>query len=102
MAETIIGLIDYMSRIPVEFALPRSEYNEEFVKATINLFIANLEFIEKFVFNQLANQNQAPNRLIKTRAENESYLTTQLKPQAQFKHSKHTDHAQKTKKRRKK
>ena len=85
-----------MSRVPVEFDLFRHEYDEEYVKASINLFIANLEFIDKFILTQLTNQNQAPNRLIKTRAENESYLTNQLKPQAHFKRSKHTDHAQKT------
>ena len=57
---------------------------------------ANFEMIENVILNQLGNQNQSRNRLIKTRAESERKLTTQLKSQAHFKQSNYTDHGQKT------
>ena len=37
-----MGLIDYMSRNPVGLPIPPSEYDEEFVVASINAFINNL------------------------------------------------------------
>ena len=62
-----MGLIGYMSRIPVGLAIPPSEYDEEFVVASINSFINNLEMIDNVILNQLAKK-LASYRLIKKRA----------------------------------
>ena len=65
-----MGLIeDYKSRNPVGLAIPPSEYDEEFVVASINAFINNLELIDNVILNNLANQNKAPYEHIKKRAE---------------------------------
>ena len=64
-----MGLIDYMSRNLVGLAIPPSEYDEEFVVASINTLINNLEVIYNVILNELANQNLAPCQLIKKRAE---------------------------------
>ena len=63
LAGNKMGLIDYMSRDPIGLEIPPSEYDEEFVVASINTFINN------FILNELANQNLAPCQLIKKRAE---------------------------------
>ena len=84
-----------MPRNPVGLSLPPSEYDEEFIEASTNSFNVNLELIDHVILNELANQKRAPNRLIETHAVNEKKLTTQLKPQAQFKSSNHTDTEQK-------
>ena len=65
-----MGLIDYMSQNPVRLAIPPSEYDEEFVVASIRTFINNLEMIDNLILNNLANQNKAPYELIKKRAKN--------------------------------
>ena len=66
LAGNKMGLIDYMSRIPVGLglAIPPSEYDEEFVVASINSFINNLEMIDNVILNQLAKK-LASYRLIK-------------------------------------
>ena len=69
LAGSKMGLIDYMSRNPVGLAIPPCEYVEEFVVASINAFINNLELIDNVIINKLANQNKAPYELIKKRAE---------------------------------
>ena len=58
-------LIDYVSRTPVGLAIPPIEYNEEFVVASINSFIINLDKIDYLILNQSVNKNLAPYRLIK-------------------------------------
>ena len=65
-----MGLIDYISRNPIGIAIPPSAYDEEFVVASINSFINNLQLIDNLILNQLANRKLAPYRLIKKRAEN--------------------------------
>ena len=69
LAGTKTGLIDYMSRNLVGLALLPSEYNEEFDVASIISLFFNLELIDNFILNTLANQNRAPDRLIKKRME---------------------------------
>ena len=64
-----MGLIDYISRNLVGIAIPPSDYDEEFVVASINSFINNPESIDNLVLNQLANKKLAPYRQIKKRAE---------------------------------
>ena len=64
-----MGLKDYMSRISVGLATPPSEYEEDFVVASINTFINNLEVIDNVMPDEFANQNLAPCQLIKKRAE---------------------------------
>ena len=61
---------------PVGLAIPPSEYDEEFVVASINNFINNLELIYNVVFNELANQILAPCQLIKKRADYEGQQLT--------------------------
>ena len=63
-----MGLIDYMSRNPVGLAISPSQYDEEFVVASIRAFIHNLELIDNIILNNLANQNKAPYELVKKRA----------------------------------
>ena len=67
-------LIDYKSRNPVGLAIPPSKYDEEFVVASINTFINNLEVTDTVILNELANQNLAPCQLIKNRAENKGTI----------------------------
>ena len=69
LAGNKMGLIDYLSRNPVELAIPPSEYDEEFVVASIKTFINNLGLIDNVILNELANQNLAPCQLIRKRAE---------------------------------
>ena len=47
-------LIDYMSRKPTGLAIPLSEYDEEFVVASIRTFINNLDMIDNVILNNLA------------------------------------------------
>ena len=61
-----MGLMDYMSRNPVGLAIPPSEYDEEFVVASINAFINNLEVIDNVILNKLANQKMTSCRLSKS------------------------------------
>ena len=49
-----------MSQNPVGVPIPPSEYDEEFLVATINTLINNLEMVDNVIINQLANQNKAP------------------------------------------
>ena len=71
-----MGLIDYMSRNLVRLAIPPSEFDEEFVVASIHTFINNLKVIDNVILNELANQNLAPCQLIKKRARAEYKETT--------------------------
>ena len=89
-----MGLIDSMSRNPVGLPLPPSEYDEEFVVASINKFINNLEMIDNVILNQLANQNKAPCDLIKKRAEIKGRLDARTNAQSTIKHSKHSINGQ--------
>ena len=45
-----------------------SNYDEEFVVASINAFINDLELIDNVILNNLPNQSKAPYELIKKRA----------------------------------
>ena len=96
LAGSKMGLIDYISRNPVGLAIPPSEYDEEFVVASIRTFIKNLEMIDNVILNNLANQNKAPYELIKKRAENKGLLKAASNIQLAMKHSKHsaTGHCQ--------
>ena len=67
LAGNKMGLIDYMSRNPIGLAIPPSEYDEEFVVASINSFINNLEMIDNVILNKLADRNLAPCQLIRKR-----------------------------------
>ena len=73
LAGSKMGLIDYMSRNPVGLAIPPSEYDKEFVVASIRTFIDNLEMVDNVILNDLANQNKAPYELIKKRAKNKRF-----------------------------
>ena len=46
-----------------------SEYNEEIVVMSIKPFLTNLKSIKNVILNTLANESQAPYRLIETRKE---------------------------------
>ena len=91
-----MGLIDYISRNPVGLAIAPSEYDEEFVVASIKKFINNLEMIDNVILNNLANQNKAPYELIKKHAKNKGLLNAASNIQLPVKHSKHsaTGHCQ--------
>ena len=91
-----MGLIDYTYRNPVGLAIPPSEYDEEFVVASIRTFINNLEMIDNAILNNLANQNKAPYELIKKRAKNKGLLNAASNIQLAMKYSKHsaTGHCQ--------
>ena len=89
-----MGLIDYLSRNPVGLTIPTSEYDEEFVVASINAFINNLDLIDNVILNNLANQNKAPFELIKKRAKNKGLLDSNLNTQLTTKHSKHSSRGQ--------
>ena len=94
LAGNKMGLIDYMSRNPVGLAVPPSEYDEEFVVASINAFINDLELIDNVILNNLANQNKAPYELIKKRAKNKGLLDATSNTQITYAHSKHSTHGQ--------
>ena len=47
-----MGLEHYTSRILVGLAKPPSKYHEDFVKASINAFINNLEMIDNVILNK--------------------------------------------------
>ena len=89
-----MGLIDYMSRNPFGLAKPPSEYDDEFVVASINAFINNLELIDNVILNNLANQNKAPYELIKNCAEIKGSLDATSNTQIKNEHSKHSIHSQ--------
>ena len=89
MAGNKIGLIDSMSQSPVGLAILPSEYNEEFVVASINAFNNDLELIDNVIPNNLANQNKAPYELIKKRAENKGLLNATSNTHSTYEHSKH-------------
>ena len=89
-----MGLIDYMSRNPVGLAKPPSEYDKEFVVASINALINNLKLIDNVILNDLANQNKALYELIKKRAKNKGLLDSNLNTQLTTKHSKHSARGQ--------
>ena len=89
-----MGLIDYMSRNPVGLPIPPSAYDEEFVVASINTFLNNLEMIDNVILNNLANQNRAPYDLIKKRAKNKGFLDVSSNAQLPTKHAKHSDGGQ--------
>ena len=63
-----------MSQNPVGLAIPPSEYDEEFVVASIRTFIKNLEMIDIVILNNLANQNKAQYELIKKSAKTKGLL----------------------------
>ena len=94
LAGSKMGLIDYMSRNPVELPLAPSEYDEAFVVETITTFINNLEMIDNVILNQLANHNKAPYDLMKKRAEKKGLLTARTNAQLTTKHSKHSINGQ--------
>ena len=94
LAGNKMGLIDYISRNPVGLAIPPSEYDEEFVVASINAFINNLELIDNVILKNLANQNIAPYELIKKRAKNKGLLDAISNTQLTNEHSKHSNHGQ--------
>ena len=89
-----MGLTDYMSQTPVGLAIPPSEYDEEFVVASINAFINDLELIDNVILNHLANQNKAPYELIKKRAEIKGLLNATSNTHSTYEHSKHSTHGQ--------
>ena len=89
-----MGLIEYMSRNPVGLAKPPSEYDDQFVVASINAFINDLELIDNVILNNLANQNKAPYELIKKRAKNKGLLDSNSNTQLTNQHSKHSTHGQ--------
>ena len=78
-------LIDYMSQNQVVLPIPPNEDDEEFVVSSTNPIISNLQLLDNVFLNTLDNQNQAPYRLIKTLAESETKLSTQLKQKPYFK-----------------
>ena len=94
LAGNKMGLMDYMSHNPVGLTIPTSEYDEEFVVASINAFINNLEFIDNVILNNLANLNKAPFELIKKRAKNKGLLNSNLNLQLTTKRSKHSARSQ--------
>ena len=60
-----MGLVDHMSQNPVKLPTPPSEYDKEFVVASINTFINSLEMIDNVILIILTKQNRAPYDLIK-------------------------------------
>ena len=74
LAGNKMGLIDYMSRNPFGLAILPGEYDEEFVVATNNAFISNLELIDNVILNNLDNQNKAPYELIKKTREKQRVI----------------------------
>ena len=96
LAGSNMGLIDCISQNPVGLAIPPSAYDEEFVIASIRIFINNLEMIDNVILNNLANQNKAPYELIKKRAKINGLLNAVSNTQLAWKHSKNsaTGHCQ--------
>ena len=47
-----MGLRNYMSQNLTGLVIPPSEYDEEFVVASINALISDLEVINNFIFNK--------------------------------------------------
>ena len=86
LAGNKMGLMDYMSQNPIGLAIPPSEYDEEFVVASIRTF----ETIDNVILNNLANQNKAPYELIKKRAKKKGLLNANSNVQLTTKHSKHS------------
>ena len=89
-----MGLTDYISHNTVRLAIPPSEYDEEFVVASNNAFINDLELIDSVILNNLANQNKAPYELIKKRAKNEGSLDANSNTPLTTEHSKHSARSQ--------
>ena len=83
-----MGLIDCMSRNPAGLTIPLSEYDEEFVVASIRTFINNLKMIDNVILKNLANQNKVPCELIKKRAQNKGLLNAASNIQLTTEHSK--------------
>ena len=94
LAGNKMGLKDYMSRSPVSLAKPPSEYDEEFVVASINAFINKLELIDNVILNNMSKQNKAQFELIKKRAKNKGLLDANLNTQLTTKHSKQSARGQ--------
>ena len=94
LAGNKMGLIDYMSRNPVGLAIPPSDYDKEFVVASNNAFINNLELIENVILNNLANENKAPYEQIKKCAEIKRSLDVTSNTQIKNEHSKLSIHSQ--------
>ena len=69
-----------MSQNLAGLAIPLSEYDEDFVVASIKTFIINLEVIHNVILNELANQNLAPSQLVKKRAEHKRTTVNTSKP----------------------
>ena len=69
--------MEYIFQNPVGIATPPSAYDEDFVVASINLVVNNLELINNLILNQLVNRKLAPYRLIKKRAENKMTILSQ-------------------------
>ena len=90
LAGSKMGSIDYVSRNLVRLVIPPSEYDEEFVVASIRTFINNLEMIENVILNNLANQNKAPYELIKKRAKKKGLMNAASNTQLAMKHFKHS------------
>ena len=59
-------------------AITPSEYEEEFVVASIKAFISDLELIDNVILNNLANQNKARYELIKKSAKSKKSKTIHL------------------------
>ena len=94
LAGNKMGLIGYMSQNPYGLVIPLSEYDEEFVVASIKTFINNLEMIYNVIVNNLANQNKAPYDLIKKHAENKGLLEANSNAQISTKNSKQSNSGQ--------
>ena len=56
-----MGLKDYMQRNPVGLAIPPSKYHEEFVRASNNAFINNLEMIDNVILNKFSQSKKTAN-----------------------------------------
>ena len=94
-----MGLIDYISQNAVGLPIPRpppppSEYDEEFVVASIITFLNNPEMSDNVILNNLPNQNRAPYDRIKMRAEHKGLLDVTSNAQLTTKHSKHFESGQ--------
>ena len=87
MAGNKKGFIDYMSRNPVGLATRPRAYEVEFVVASLNSFVINLEMIDNFFLNILVNNNWLIQKLCKNRRK----LTCCQKSQSYLKSSAHSD-----------
>ena len=90
LAANKMGLTHYISRNPLGLAIPPSKYDEEFVVASNNAFINDLELFDNVILNNLANQNKAPYELIKKRAKNKGSLDANSNTLLTTEHSKHS------------